>query len=80
MEEFPEEVTKKNNQNLMNLETKWIKKSLPSYNILLEAGNSFGYKHTEETKQKIKENYSNERKERVALINKGKPLSEVVKN
>ena len=80
LEEFPEEVTKKNNQNLMNLETKWIKTYLPSYNILLEAGNSFGYKHTEETKQKIKDNYSNERRERVGLINKGKPLSEVVKN
>jgi len=64
----------------MNLETKWIKTYLPSYNILLEAGNSFGDKHTEETKQKIKDNYSNERRERVGLINKDKPLSEVVKN
>jgi hypothetical protein len=67
-----EEITNKNNIDLMALETKWLKQYLPSYNILLEAGNSFGYKHSEETKQKMKENYSKERKDRVAFINKKK--------
>jgi group I intron endonuclease len=79
LEFFPEEVTKKNNKELMDLETKWIKTYSPSYNILLEAGNSFGYKHTEETKQKMKENYSDERRNKVASINKNKPLSDHTK-
>jgi GIY-YIG catalytic domain len=42
LEYYPEEVTKKNNPNLITLETNWIKAYLPSYNILLEAGNSLG--------------------------------------
>lgn len=72
---FPEEITRKNNKELMNLETKWLKTYSPTYNILLEAGNSFGYNHTEETKRKMKKNYSEERKLRTASINKGKSLS-----
>jgi group I intron endonuclease len=76
LEVFPEEVTRKNNKDLMELETKWLKTYFPRYNLLLEAGSSFGYKHTEQTKQKMKENYSEERKLRIASINKGKPLSE----
>src|SRR5690606_11898723 len=80
LEYFPEEVTKKNNKIFMDLETKWIKTYSPSYNILLEAGNFFGYKHTEETKQKMKENYSDERRNKVASINKNKPLSDYTKN
>jgi group I intron endonuclease len=80
LEFFPEEVTSKNNKDLMSLETKWIKTHYPSYNILLEAGNSFGYKHTEETKQKMKNNYSDERRNQVASINMNKPLSDHTKN
>lgn len=75
LEYFPEEVTRKNNKELMEIETKWIKTYSPTYNILLEAGNSFGYKHTEQIKQKMKENYSDERKLRTASINKDKSLS-----
>jgi group I intron endonuclease len=63
----------------MNLETKWLKTYSPTYNILLEAGNSFGYKHSEEIKQKMKKNYSDVRKLRTASINKGKSLSESTK-
>lgn len=79
LEYFPEEVTRKNNKILMDLDTKWLKTYSPPYNILLEAGNSFGYKHTEEIKQKMKENYSDERKFQAASINKGKSLSESTK-
>jgi len=89
LEYFPVEVTKRNNQDLMALETSWIKRYFPSYNILLEAGNSFGYKHSEDTlvldcpkaraKQRMKDNYSEERKEQVGSINKGKNLSNEVK-
>jgi group I intron endonuclease len=69
-------MTKKNNPNLMALETNWIKVYLPSYNILLEAGNSLGYKHSEEVKQKMKENYSDLRREQIGSLNKGKQLSD----
>jgi group I intron endonuclease len=63
----------------MALETNWIKVYLPSYNILLEAGNSLGYKHSEEVKQKMKENYSDLRREQIGSLNKGKQLSDSVK-
>jgi len=79
LEYYPEEVTKKNNPNLMTLETNWIKAYLPSYNILLEAGNSLGYQHSEEVKQKMKENYSDLRKEQIGSLNRGKQLSDSVK-
>lgn len=79
LEYFPNEVTKKNNPELMTLETYWIKTHLPSYNILLEAGNSFGFKHSEEVKQKMKDNYSDVRKERTGSLNKGRQLSDSVK-
>ena len=79
LEYFPEEVTKKNNPNLMALETYWIQTYLPSYNILLEAGNSLGYEHTEEVKQKMKELYSDERRKQIGLLNKDKSLSDSVK-
>jgi hypothetical protein len=74
LEYFPVEVTKKNNPDLMALETSWIKKDFPPYNILLEAGNSFGYKHTEDTKQRMKDNYSKERREQIGSLNKGTNL------
>ena len=80
LEYFPEEVTKKNNPNLMALETYWIQTYLPSYNILLEAGNSLGYKHTEEVKQKMKELYSDERRKQIGLLNKDKSLSDSVRS
>jgi len=79
LEYFPEEVTKRNNPDLMALETYWIQSYKPTYNILLEAGNSFGYIHSEEVKQKMRDTYSDERKERVSLINKGKTLSDSVR-
>lgn len=80
LEYFPEEITKKNNPDLMALETHWIKTYFPSYNILLEAGNSLGYKHTEETIQKMKDNFSESRKIRIGLLNKGKNLPESIKS
>jgi group I intron endonuclease len=79
LEYFPEEVTKKNNPNLMALETYWIQTYKPTYNILLEAGNSLGYKHSEEVKQKMKDIYSDERRKHISLLNKNKSLPESVK-
>ncbi|KAI8874723.1 hypothetical protein K501DRAFT_204135 [Backusella circina FSU 941] len=76
LEYFPEEVTKRNNPDLMALETYWIQTYKPTYNILLEAGNSLGYTHSEEVKQKMKNLYSDERRKRVSLLNKDKSLSD----
>lgn len=67
---------KKSHLNLLALENKWINFYSPEYNILKEATSSFGYKHSIETKNKMKENYSEERKMRIGLLNKNKKLSE----
>jgi len=52
---------------------------LPNYNILTEAGSSFGYKHTELDRIKFKSNYSLERRLKIGNFNKGKFLSEETK-
>lgn len=43
LEIFPEEVTRKNNKDLMELETKWLKTYFPPFNTLLESGNPETY-------------------------------------
>src|SRR5690606_22273150 len=48
---------------------------LPNYNILTEAGSSFGYKHSEITRLNMKVNYSEERRLFIGNLNKGKRLS-----
>jgi group I intron endonuclease len=76
LELFPEIVTKENNKKLLDLEDFYLKSLLPNYNILTEAGSSFGYKHTEMTRIKMKSNYSVERRIQIGNLNKGKKLSE----
>jgi group I intron endonuclease len=76
LEIFPEIVTQENNKKLLNLEDFYLKSLLPNYNILTEAGSSFGYKHSELTRIKMKTNYSDERRERIGNLNKNKKLSE----
>jgi hypothetical protein len=68
-------VTKENNKNLLDLEDFYLKTLLPNYNILTEAGSSFGYKHTEISRLKIQSNYSIERRIKIGNLNKGKRLS-----
>ena len=46
LELFYETVNKENNKKLLDLEDIYLKSLLPNYNILTEAGSSFGYKHT----------------------------------
>lgn len=67
-------------ENILNLENFYINLYKPAYNILLSAFNSLGYKHLEETKTKIKLNYSNERKEKIGSLNRNKTLSENTKS
>jgi group I intron endonuclease len=78
LELFPEIVTKENNKYLLDLEDFYLKSLLPNYNILTEAGSSFGYKHTEITRLKMKTNYSEERRLAIGNLNRGKKLSSSV--
>ena len=75
MELYPNIVTKENNKELLDLEDKYLKLLLPNYNILTEAGSSFGYKHTEIDRKKMRDIYSEARRERIGNLNKGKNLS-----
>ena len=79
LELFPEEINKINNKNLLDLEDFYLKYLLPNYNILTEAGNTFGYKHTEVNRIKMKANYSEKRRMLIGNLNRGKTLSEDVK-
>ena len=72
---FPELVTKENNKQLLDREDFYLKSMLPNYNILSEAGSSFGYKHTELDRIKMKSNYSLERRLRIGNLNKGQNLT-----
>lgn len=75
LELYPNIVTKENNKELIDLEDKYLKLLIPNYNILTEAGSSFGYKHTEIDRQKMKDIYTNERREKIGDLNRGKILS-----
>ena len=75
LELFPEVVNKINNKNLLDLEDFYLKSLLPNYNILTEAGSSFGYKHTEISRLKMKSVYSPARRELIGNLNRGKILS-----
>jgi group I intron endonuclease len=77
LELYPNVVTKENNAELMDLEDKYIKLLLPNYNILTEAGSSFGYRHTEVDRPKLIDLYSPERREKIGSLNRGRQLSEV---
>jgi group I intron endonuclease len=75
LELFPEIVNKENNKKLLDLEDFYLKSLLPNYNILTEAGSSFGYKHSETTRLNMKTTYSEERRLAIGSLNKGKRLS-----
>jgi group I intron endonuclease len=72
LELFPEIVTKENNKKLLDLEDFYLKSLLPNYNILTEAGSSFGYKHSEISRLNMKTSYSEERRTAIGNLNKGK--------
>jgi hypothetical protein len=57
------------------LEDFYLKSLLPNYNILTEAGSTFGYKHTEVTRINMKSTYNIERREQIGSLNRGKKLS-----
>jgi group I intron endonuclease len=75
LELFPEVVNQENNKKLLDLEDFYLKSLLPNYNILTEAGSSFGYKHSEVTRINMKANYSEARRKQIGDLNRGKSLS-----
>jgi len=76
LELFPLVVNKENNKQLLDIEDFYLKTLLPNYNILTEAGNTFGYKHTEISRRNMKNNYSaRERRMAIGNLNRGKKLS-----
>lgn len=80
LEYFPGFVKKenldKNHIKLLERETYYIEKYNPEYNILKLAHSSLGYKHTEDTKIKMRLNYSLERKEHCKNLNYNKKWTE----
>lgn len=83
-EYFPGIILKDNlkteNLKLLTRESEIINELNPEYNILKIAGNSIGYKHTDETKKKMKENFSEIRKNRIKNLNLNKNLSDVIRD
>ena len=75
LELFPEVVNQENNKKLLDLEDFYLKSLLPNYNILTEAGSSFGYKHSEVTRIKMKADYSEARRNQIGSLNRGKTIS-----
>lgn len=80
VELYPEKINVENNKKLLDLEDFYLKCLLPNYNILTEAGSNFGYKYTEITRIKMKAVYSDEGRNAIGSLNKGKLLSEKTKN
>ena len=75
LELYPDIVNKENNKKLLNLEDFYLKSLLPNYNILTEAGSSFGYKHNETIRLNMKAKYSEKRRLAIGSLNKGKSFS-----
>lgn len=75
LEIVPQDTDSAKVSTLLNREDYYIQTLSPQYNIAPLATNSTGWKHSEESLLKMRENYSEERRQRVAEINKGKLLS-----
>ena len=73
---FTEQVNRENNRQLLDMEDYYLKSLLPDYNIITEAGNTFGYKHSEMTRLKMVQNYSPERRLWIGSLNRNKPITE----
>lgn len=80
LELFPHVVNKENNKKLLDLEDFYLKSLLPNYNILTEAGSSFGYKHSEITRIDMKPSYSKERRMTIDNLNENKAFSNSIKS
>ncbi|PWA00307.1 hypothetical protein BB558_003650 [Smittium angustum] len=70
-----EVINQENNKKLLDIEDFYLKSLLPDYNILTEAGSTFGYKHSDVIRIKMKANYSEERRNRIGYFNRDKSFS-----
>lgn len=75
LDTIPSVVTQDDNTALLAIENKYIQLIKPEYNLAPEAGNTFGYMHSEEDKARMKANYSQERREMIGSLNRGSKLS-----
>jgi len=75
LELYPKPVNIHTNRELLDLEDTYLSLLTPTYNILTEAGSSFGYKHSDIDRQKMKENFSEERRNKIGNLNRGKKFS-----
>lgn len=77
------EVCKQDPEICLSLEQKWIDFYKPKYNVLTKAGNSFGFKHSIETINKLKAMLSKENHPNFAKITSSetkRAISEGIKN
>lgn len=65
LELFKTTVDQINNKNLIDLEDYYLKSLLPNYNILTEAGSTFGYKHSQMIRIDMQTKYSEEERQKV---------------
>lgn len=64
-------ITDEDNTALLYLEGSFLQSLSPAYNVAPKAGNTFGVKHTAETKALMSANYSSERREAIGALNRG---------
>lgn len=85
---FKDTINVVNNKELLIEEANFIKKYNPSYNLVYEATNNFGYKHTELTKMSMRNSFTDIRKAKLAELARNRvwsndsknKLSEIAKN
>ena len=65
-------------ENTRARETYYLETLEPEYNILESASSSVGYQHTSKIRDKMRANYSPERRTRRGNLNRGKHLSEEI--
>lgn len=79
LEYFPNLINKENlsslHVKLLERENFYIDLYKPAYNVLCFASSSLNYKHSDETKLKMRINYSQERKNRIGQLNKGQSFT-----
>lgn len=75
VDSVPTILNAEDNAQLLQREDFFIGKLCPKYNIAPQAGNTYGVKHTDATKEAMRLNYSSEQREMVGALNRGKTLS-----
>lgn len=73
---FKNPIDKVSNKELLIEEANCIKQYNPSYNLVYEATNNFGYKHTEFTKMSMRSSITEVRKAKLAELTRNKVWSE----